>query len=83
MKTASIFKEGQIKESVLILFDRNVSNFHDEVQQKERYLTNIRSQEQENISDLFGSDLDEVEVFQVIFLVSDKIFTISIVIFAE
>ena len=83
MKRAKILEEGKVEKSLLIEFYRNLSDLHNEVKKEERDFTDVRSKEEEDISYLFGSNFDEVKVFEGIFLVTDEVLSISVVIFTK
>ena len=83
MKRAKILEEGKVEKSLLIEFYRNLSDLHNEVKKEERDFTDVRSKEEEDISYLFGGNFDEVKVFESIFLVTDEVLSISIVIFTK
>ena len=83
MQGAEVFEEGQVEQSFLVGFDRNLSDFKDEVQQEERDLGYFRGEEEEDIADLLGSNLDEIEILELVFLVPDEGLPVNIVVLAQ
>ena len=80
---AEVLEEGQVQQGLLVGFHRNLSHFEDEVQQEERHLGYFGGEEEEYIADLLGCDLDEIEVFELVFLVPDKGLAVDVVVLAE
>jgi hypothetical protein len=80
---ADVFEEGEVEEGVLVLLDGDVRHLEDEVQEEEGDFADVGGQEKENVPDLFGGYLDEVEVLEVVLLVPDEIFAVSVVVLAQ
>ena len=83
MEGADVFEEGEVEEGVLVLLDGDVRHLEDEVQEEEGDFADVGGQEEENVPDLFGGYLDEVEVFEIVLLVPDEIFAVSVIVFAQ
>ena len=83
MQSTQILKKCQVEKGFLVQLHRNLSHFQDEIKQEERNLGYFRSQEEEDISNFLGSNFDKIEILQLIFLIPNKIFAISIIILTK
>lgn len=67
----------------MILVDRDLGHFEYEVKQEKRYNANVLAVDLEEIPELFGGDIDEIELSALAWLHSDEMLTFFVVVLAH
>lgn len=59
-KAAKILKETGLNESVLVLFDRDLGDFEDEVEDEDGDIGNFLANNLEDVPEFFGGNLNKI-----------------------
>ena len=67
----------------MVLFDRNLCDFKDEIKEEDGDRTYLFGEEEEDVSQFFSCYFNKIKVFQFVLLISDEVLTFNIIILAQ